>query len=179
MCVVSNPGFMERLCVRVRAVSPSHRLSQSPSPGVGSVDLQMISAPGVSLPAETSVVGAEISQPCCALSKFLTDQSVNLVNGDWAPLHFDKVSWLLDQVSPIVSIWQSLSHFPGASQVALVVKNPPANAGDMRGGFAPWVGKVPWSRKWKPTPVFLPGKSHGQRSLVNYNPWDHKESYIT
>ena len=35
-----------------------------------------------------------------------------------------------------------------------------------RCGFDPWVGKIPWRRKWQPTPVFLPGKSHGQRSLV-------------
>ena len=39
----------------------------------------------------------------------------------------------------------------------------------------PWVGKIPWRRKWKPTSVFLPGKSHGQRSLVGYSPWGHKE----
>ena len=32
--------------------------------------------------------------------------------------------------------------------------------------FDPWVGKIPWRKKWQPTPVFLPGKSHGQRSLV-------------
>ena len=34
-----------------------------------------------------------------------------------------------------------------------------------------WVRKIPWRRKWQPTPVFLPGKSHGQRSLVGYSPW--------
>ena len=37
-----------------------------------------------------------------------------------------------------------------------------------RCGFGPWVRKVPWGRKWLPTPVFLPGKSHGQRSLMGY-----------
>ena len=37
-------------------------------------------------------------------------------------------------------------------------------------GFNPWVGKLPWKRAWKPTPVFLPGKSHGQRSLEGYSP---------
>ena len=37
------------------------------------------------------------------------------------------------------------------SQVALVVKNPPVNAGDVRLGFDPWVGKIPWRRKWQPT----------------------------
>ena len=45
--------------------------------------------------------------------------------------------------------------------------------------FHPWVGKIPWRRKWQPTPVLLPGKSHGQGSLVGYSPWGHKESDIT
>ena len=48
-----------------------------------------------------------------------------------------------------------------------------------RPGFDPWVGKIPWRRKWKPTPVFLPGESHGQRSLVGYSPQGHKESDTT
>ena len=38
----------------------------------------------------------------------------------------------------------------------------------------PWVRRIPWRRKWQPTPVFLPGKSHGQRSLVGYSPWGCK-----
>ena len=37
--------------------------------------------------------------------------------------------------------------------------------------FNPWVGKIPWRRKWQPTPVLLPGKFHGLRSLVGYSPW--------
>ena len=41
-------------------------------------------------------------------------------------------------------------------------------------GFDPWVRKAPWSRKWQPAPVFLPGKFHGQRSLAGYNPWCHR-----
>ena len=44
-----------------------------------------------------------------------------------------------------------------------------------RRGFNPWVRKIPWRRKWQPTPVFLHEKSHGQRSLVGYSPWGHKE----
>ena len=56
-----------------------------------------------------------------------------------------------------------------------VVKNLPANAGDT-GGVYLWVGKIPWRRKWQPTPVFWPGKSHGQRSLEGYSPWGRKES---
>ena len=43
-----------------------------------------------------------------------------------------------------------------------------------RPGFNPWIGKIPWRRKWQPTWVFLPGKSHGQRSLVGYSPWGCK-----
>ena len=38
-----------------------------------------------------------------------------------------------------------------------------------------WVGEIPWRRKWQPTPVLLPGKSHRQRSLVDYSPWGRKE----
>ena len=37
--------------------------------------------------------------------------------------------------------------------------------------FNPWLGKIPWRRAWKSTPVFLPAESHGQRSLVSYSPW--------
>ena len=42
--------------------------------------------------------------------------------------------------------------------------------------FNPWVRKIPWRRKWQPSPIFLPGKSHGQRSLAVYSPWGLKES---
>ena len=48
-----------------------------------------------------------------------------------------------------------------------------------RPGFNSWVGKIPWRRKWQPTPVFLPGKSHGPQSLVGYHPWGRKESDTT
>ena len=41
--------------------------------------------------------------------------------------------------------------------------------------FNPWVGKISWKRAWQPIPVFLPGEFHGQRSLVSYSPWSHKE----
>ena len=52
------------------------------------------------------------------------------------------------------------------------VKNWPA----MQETEMPSLGqKIPWRRKWKPTPVFLPGKSHGQRSLVGYSPNSHKD----
>jgi len=69
--------------------------------------------------------------------------------------------------------------FPGGS----AVKNLPANAGDTgdayrRCGFDPWVWKIPWRKKWQPTPVFLPGESHGQRSLAGYSFWGLKKSDV-
>ena len=65
------------------------------------------------------------------------------------------------------------------SQVALVEKNLPADAGDKRHRFDPWVRKIPWRKAWQPTPVFLSRESHGQRSLVGYSPWGHKETDMT
>ena len=59
--------------------------------------------------------------------------------------------------------------FPDGS----VVRNPPANAGDM--GLIPEsIRKIPWRRKWLPTPVYLLGKCRGQRSLAGYSPWGHR-----
>ena len=45
--------------------------------------------------------------------------------------------------------------------------------------FDPWVGKIPWRRKWQPIPVFLPGKFHGQKNLAGYSPWGCKELDMT
>ena len=65
--------------------------------------------------------------------------------------------------------------------MALEVKNLPANAGDIRDmGSIPGLGrKISWRRKWQPTPVFLPGEFHGQRSLVGSSPQSHKELVTT
>ena len=57
--------------------------------------------------------------------------------------------------------------------VAQMVKNLPAM---QETWFNPWVGKIPWRKKWQPSPVFLPRESHGQRSLVGYSPQGPKES---
>ena len=70
-----------------------------------------------------------------------------------------------------------LARFHGGSEV----KASASNVGDPSSipEFAPWVGKIPWRRKWQPTPVFLPGESHGRRSLVGYSPRCCKESDMT
>ena len=58
------------------------------------------------------------------------------------------------------------------------VKVSASNAGDpgLIPGFNPWVRKIPWRRKWQPTPVFSPGESHGWRSRVGYSPPGRKKS---
>ena len=68
----------------------------------------------------------------------------------------------------------SVQSFPGGSDD----KESAHNMGKP-GSFNPWVKKTPWRREWQPTPVFLPGKFHGQRSLAGYSPWGHKESDTT
>ena len=63
---------------------------------------------------------------------------------------------------------RALCQWQGASQGALVVKNPPASAGDARDPD-PWVRKIPWRRKWQPTPVFLLGEVHKYSCWENPN----------
>ena len=65
----------------------------------------------------------------------------------------------------------------GASQMAQVVKNSPANAGDIRDvGLIPGLGRFPGEGNGNPLQVFLPGKSHGQRSRAGSNPWGCKRA---
>ena len=83
---------------------------------------------------------------------------------------------LLDHVINLHLIfWRPLTHclgFPGG----VSGKEPACQCGrHKRWRFDPWVGKIPWRRAWQPTPVFLPGGSHGQRSLAGYSPWGRKE----
>ena len=66
-----------------------------------------------------------------------------------------------------VGLWSELSGFPGSASD----KEPTCPfRRSKRCRFYPWVGKIPWRRAWQPTPVFLPGESHGQRSLAGYSP---------
>ena len=76
-------------------------------------------------------------------------------------------SWLNKQIRNF-GFWRPSAKFcfPGGSEGKVSA----CNVGD------PWVREIPWRRKWPPTPVLLPGKSHGWRSLVGYSPRGHKES---
>ena len=60
-----------------------------------------------------------------------------------------------------------------------MVKNPSANSGDIRARVRSLAWEDPLEEGMQPTPIFLPGESHGQRSLVGYSPWGHKESDMT
>ena len=60
-----------------------------------------------------------------------------------------------------------------------MVKISPASAGDAGNESSVPGGKSPWRRKWQPTPIFLLGKSHEQRSLAGYSSWGHKELDMT
>ena len=96
-------------------------------------------------------------------------------------VHVNKLLYFsLINLSYIIVPQLRIQKAESALKVVLVVKNSPANAGDIkRPGFDPWVGKIPWRRAWKPTPVFLPGESPGQKSLEGYSPWGCKESDTT
>ena len=65
--------------------------------------------------------------------------------------------------------------FPSGS----AVKNQPAMQETQESGFELWIRKIPWRRAWQPTPIFLPGKSHGERGLAGYGPWVCKELDMT
>ena len=72
----------------------------------------------------------------------------------------------------LLAFWFVKAWFPGGSD---------GKASDRNVGpwFDPWVRKIPWRRKWQPTPVLLPRKFYGWRSLVGYSPWDRKDSDTT
>ena len=71
---------------------------------------------------------------------------------------------MIDLLLASFLVAQRLKHLPGMRETL---------------GFHPWVRKIPWRRKWQPTPVLLPGESHGGRSLVGYSPWGCKDSDTT
>ena len=68
--------------------------------------------------------------------------------------------------------WQAMIQRAAESQTWL--KWPSRHPHCRRPGFDPWIGKIPCKREWQPTPVFLPGEFHGQKSLAGYSPWGHE-----
>ena len=85
---------------------------------------------------------------------------------DWSDLIWITISYLTVSMGPEFSSslpWLVLGFSSGSDSKESTCKW-------RRPRFSPWVGKIPWRREWQPTPVFLPGEAHGQRSLVGYSP---------
>ena len=97
----------------------------------------------------------------CTMYLFLGKWLINFLNNLIDTEHSD---------NPKEHSKMELMGFPDSS----VVKNLPAKCS--RCEFNPWVGKIPWRRKWQPTPVSLSGKFHGQKSLAGYSPWGRKRA---
>ena len=93
---------------------------------------------------------------CTTYKNFIKNDFINIIiwpGGIW------DLPWPgMEAVHPVEGAW-SLNYFPRGS----VVKNPPASVRDVK--FDPWIGNIPWRRKWQPIPLFLPRKSHRQRIL--------------
>ena len=75
-----------------------------------------------------------------------------------------------------LSDWTELNWYMSL-RASLVAQSVKESAWNSKSAFSSWVGKIPWRRKWKPMPVFLPGKSHGQRSLAGHSTWLTKSQY--
>ena len=100
---------------------------------------------------------------------------------------WEAVRLLLFCLSHAKMWWISLTTYPFAHESEFLQGFPSGTNGKEpacqwrrhRCRFNPWVGKIPWRKAWQPTPVFLPGGSHGQRSLAGYSTQSHEESDTT
>ena len=91
---------------------------------------------------------------------------INIISENWKQFTNQWTRWL-----PGSLLWKA------GAPTWLSGKEPTWQCGRRRRlRFGPWIGKTPWWRRWLPTPGFLPGISHGQRSLAVYRPWSHEES---
>ena len=121
--------------------------------GQRKIALIWILAPALlSLVAQDKLISLCLIFHICNMKIVKITQRVN-VKIEWVNMYKSAPQskvWYLDMNS------MCLGFPPGASD-----KEPPANAGDMRCRFHPWDGEIPWRREWQPTPVFLPGESHG------------------
>ena len=103
-------------------------------------------------------------------------QSVDCTRNQW--------SWMLAHLLPMLSLQTCFIHLFVSAICKLKLSihfhglpwwlSEESTCQSRRCGFEPWVREIPWRRKWQYTPVFLPGKSQGQKSLAGYNPWGCK-----
>ena len=153
---LSLPAFLPAVMATVAVLFPSWE--RSLKHGFGDVSVAFLCMEWlVGLPR-----GAVVPSPGEDSQDFTTPGTSS--SFPWSVLH---VIWTL------VS-WRVA--FPGGA----TGKEPPCQCKRCRRHrFDPWVGKNPWRRKWQATPVFLPGESHGRRSLVGCSPWGHRELDMT
>ena len=108
----------------------------------------------------------------------------------WLEEASDRAHWNADKMRLIalpkrrtmlaLTFYKSISPQPFFSHAPKWCSGQECDCQCRRREFNPWIRKIPWRRKWKPTPVFLPGEPHEQRSLVGYSFWVlHKESDMT
>ena len=107
---------------------------------------------------------------CFCFCFFLQRSSNSLCYGFSKWLHNAVLVWYSYIARVASSTFQQKRVFRAGQSVCLPCR---------RSVFNPWVGKILWRRKWQSIPVLLPGKSHGQRSLVGYSLWGRKESDMT
>ena len=124
--------------------------------------LQALGAPHMSAPHFLSGRALQSENPVHWPGALTWDSAVL-----WPCRNFSRVSHLFIQSYFSTEFWGCFPRWCSVKESTCQCRRP---------GFHPWVGKIPWRRKWQPIPVFLPGKSHGQRSLAGYSPWGHKET---
>ena len=140
------------------------------SPSLKSKSLTQFRVTGVFPGAQVSRVGASEGENTLML--LAPESSVRLgLQGHAFPSSISP--WRVSWVSGSLSLWPDRTR---RCLVVQMVKNSPAV---QETWIWSWVGKIHWRRAWQPTPVFLPGESHGQRSLAGYSLWDHKELGMT
>ena len=179
-----NPSF--RRLGGCPCVTPHLRLGTKLGMSVwwGSCSCSRVALPPV-LSAGPCFAGG-LSEPCLPPGRLLLNvacqQAFRLLNLQVSIFSTSVFSFIspLSSFSPFISLsfeklWLNI-HSIRASLVAQRLKRLPQCG---RPGFDPWVRKIPWRRKWQPTPVLLPGESHGCRSLVGYSPRGRKESDTT
>ena len=137
-------------------------------------------------PESISPANHRRANPCDSL--ILGKLNLRLGISCWLPWHLDHSLLLMDLTLGTHERSRSCPQHPPQFQISGVPCPPGGASGEepacqcrrhKRHGFNPWVGKISWRRACQPPPAFLPGESHGQRSLVDDRPWSSKELDMT
>ena len=114
-----------------------------------------------------------------ARSRHLEVPGPSLLRSDDIFCVYEKLTWQFYCLLLVFVFWSELPRFTNYSGLPRWPSGEETACQYRRHRFNPWIRKIPWRRKWRPTAVFLPGKSQGQRSLEGYSPRGRKESDTT